>query len=159
MTGTDSEAGWHFWAAPSGDGSLVSLADLRARLREGASGAAAAPREPRITPPAAGTARHFAVTLEQLVDSGLLTDGETLVALRKRVAQADATLHRDGFVTVDGQRHNSLSGAAKAVAGTAAEPGWRFWGVRRDGKVVPLYDVRATYLEAANGGDVGNRGI
>jgi hypothetical protein len=170
VTGTSSEAGWAFWVAPSGDGSLVSLADLRARLREGASRAAAAPqavrkaaapaapREPRVTPPAPGTARHFAVTIEQLVDSGLLHDGETLVARRKRVAQAEATLHRDGFVTVDGQRHSSLSGAAKAVTGTTAAPGWRFWGVRRDGKVVPLDDVRATYLEAANGRDADNRG-
>jgi hypothetical protein len=160
VTGTSSEAGWVFWVAPSGDGSLVSLFDLRARLREGASGAAAespavrrpaAPadaRKSRVSSPATRSPRHFAVTLEQLVDSGLLNDGETLIALRRRLGQVEATLHRDGFVTVDGQRHSSLSGAAKVVSGTTSEPGWKFWGVRRDGKLVSLYDVRATYLEA-----------
>jgi hypothetical protein len=169
VTGTSSEAGWEFWGAPSGDGSLVSLFDLRARLREGASGAAAESRavrraaapadaqKPRVAPPATRNPRHhFAVTVEQLVDSGLLTDGETLVALRKRFAQTEATVHRDGFVTIDGQRHRSLSGAAKAVTGTTSEPGWEFWGVRRDGKLVSLYDVRATYLEASNGRDAGD---
>jgi hypothetical protein len=64
------------------------------------------------------------------------------------LGQVEATLHRDGFVTVDGQRHRSLSAAAKAASGSVSEPGWQFWGVRRDGKVVSLYDIRATYLEA-----------
>jgi hypothetical protein len=46
VTGTSSEPGWEFWAAPSGDGSLVSLYHLRDRLREGVS-ATAAPVENR----------------------------------------------------------------------------------------------------------------
>ncbi|MET0604612.1 MAG: hypothetical protein ABW167_21690 [Baekduia sp.] len=160
VTGTSSEAGWVFWVAPSGDGSLVSLADLRARLREGASGVPVEPRAvrrpavsagARVASPATRSPRHFAVTIEQLIDAGLLNDGETILALRKRLEQVTATVHRDGFVTVDGHRHKSLSGAAKAVAGTTAEPGWRFWGVRRAGRVVSLYEVRATYPEASSG--------
>jgi hypothetical protein len=88
------------------------------------------------------------VTFEQLVDAGLRNDGETVVALRKHLGRVEGSLHRDGSVTVDDKRYRSLSGAAKAVSGTTSEPGWEFWGVRRDGNVVALYDVRAEYLAA-----------
>ena len=33
VSGNKAEAGWEFWGAPSGDGSYVSLFDLRERLR------------------------------------------------------------------------------------------------------------------------------
>jgi hypothetical protein len=33
VSGNKAEAGWEFWGAPSGDGSFVSLFDLRERLR------------------------------------------------------------------------------------------------------------------------------
>lgn len=35
VSGKKSEPGWDFWGAPSGDGSFVSLFDLRERLRAG----------------------------------------------------------------------------------------------------------------------------
>ena len=35
-----------------------------------------------------------------------------------------------------------MSAAAVAVSGNKAEPGWEFWAVERDGKLVSLYDLR-----------------
>ncbi|MCA0146755.1 DUF262 domain-containing protein [Blastococcus sp. LR1] len=61
-----------------------------------------------------------------LITAGLLTEGTLLYAKRKRVEGRTATVLHDGALDVDGVRHATPSGAARAVSGTA-ENGWAFW--------------------------------
>jgi hypothetical protein len=85
------------------------------------------------------------VQVSDLVAAGLLTEGTVLHAKRQRVAGRTATVLSDGAIDVDGVRHTTPSGAARAVTGTA-ENGWSFWLVdpatRRS-----LLDVHRQYRE------------
>jgi hypothetical protein len=87
----------------------------------------------------------YDVTLGQLMQAGLLGDGETVLALRKRVGEVEAIVHADGSVQVAAKVYTSLSAAASAVSGTG-EAGWEYWGARRDGGLVSLFDLRAEFL-------------
>lgn len=63
VTGMQSEPGWNFWGAPSGDGSLVSLYELRSRYRRraGLLGPTPQPRLPLgLSAPAFVTVGHRA---------------------------------------------------------------------------------------------------
>lgn len=66
------------------------------------------------------------IGLADLINAGLLEEGATLYARRQRVADRTATVLPDGALDVDGVRHATPSGAAKAVAGNS-ENGWTFW--------------------------------
>ena len=66
------------------------------------------------------------VELADLMAAGLLEEGATLYARRRRVAERTATVLSDGALDVDGIRYSSPSGASRAVSGTS-ENGWRFW--------------------------------
>jgi hypothetical protein len=81
VSGNATEPGWDFWGVPGErTGELVSLADLRERMR-----AVGGP------PPVPGGGRRgpgrkvYDVTIQQLCDAQMVVDGETVVALRKRV--------------------------------------------------------------------------
>lgn len=170
VSGNKAEAGWSFWASPSGDGTMVSLSALRDRLREGGraipgSGESIDPPPPEVgratshaeavapTPAASGepvgrTSRRYNVTLKELLDDGQLFPGEPLTLLRKRPEDVEGTLNADGSIDVQGETYASPSSAAQAVTGAKAEPGWGIWGVHRDGKVQRLADVRAAYLNS-----------
>jgi hypothetical protein len=58
--------------------------------------------------------------------AGLLEEGATLYARRRRVAERTATVLSDGALDVDGIRYSTPSGASHAVSGTS-ENGWPFW--------------------------------
>lgn len=77
--------------------------------------------------------------------AGVLIDGETVVALRKRVGHVEGTLHAVGGVTVNETRYGSLSAAAKAVSGTTSEPGPEYWAVRRDEGLVSVFELRRRF--------------
>ena len=66
------------------------------------------------------------VELADLMAAGLLEEGATLYARRRRVAERTATVLSDGALDVDGIRYSTPSGASRAVSGTS-ENGWRFW--------------------------------
>ncbi len=66
------------------------------------------------------------VELADIMAAGLLDEGATLYAKRRRVAGRTATVLSDGALDVDGVRHATPSGAARAVSGTS-QNGWRFW--------------------------------
>jgi len=66
------------------------------------------------------------VELADLMAAGLLEEGATLYARRRRVAGRTATVLSDGALDVDGIRFSTPSGASRAVSGTS-ENGWRFW--------------------------------
>jgi hypothetical protein len=85
------------------------------------------------------------VELSDLIGAGLLEEGLTLHARRKRLEGRTATVLPDGAIDVDGVRYSTPSGAARAVAGSS-ENGWGFWLVdvkaRRS-----LRDVLREYLD------------
>jgi hypothetical protein len=66
------------------------------------------------------------VELADLMAAGLLEEGATLYARRRRVAERTATVLSDGALDVDGSRYSTPSGASRAVSGTN-ENGWWFW--------------------------------
>jgi hypothetical protein len=66
------------------------------------------------------------VELADLIADGLLAEGATLYARRRRLAGRTATVLSDGALDVDGIRYSSPSGASRAVSGTSGN-GWWFW--------------------------------
>jgi Restriction Enzyme Adenine Methylase Associated len=78
--------------------------------------------------PKGKTPKKYTETLADLIAANLLKPGTVLQPARKTVS-ATATVLDDGRLLVNGEPHTTPSGAAKAAAGTAAEPGWNFWQV------------------------------
>jgi hypothetical protein len=85
------------------------------------------------------------IDLADLIAAGVLAEGATLHARRAGVADRTATVLSDGVIDVDGVRHLTPSGAARAVSGTSVN-GWWFWlvdpGSRRS-----LRDVLREYVD------------
>lgn len=137
--------GWDFWGAPSGDGSLIALSELRRRLRE--EGPRAAEQQPIASWPAPvdlDTTTRFAaatapVSLDDLVAAGLIARDEELVA------HFHGTEHRarlrETAIEMNGERYASLSAAAVAVTGRPTN-GWAFWRAHVGGKPVTLAVLR-----------------
>lgn len=69
-------------------------------------------------------------------------DSLELCPVRKALSDTRATLAPGGRLNVNGEVHGSLSAAAVAVSGNKAESGWEFWAVKRNGKLVSLYELR-----------------
>lgn len=90
----------------------------------------------RLPPEGGGGTRP---RLFDLIGAGLLDDGETLYAKRKRVL-ATATVLGDGRLETEGEVFSTPSAAATRVAGTS-ENGWLFWLAERDGELVSLDDI------------------
>jgi hypothetical protein len=88
------------------------------------------------------------VEVSDLIGAGLLEEGMTLHARRQRVAGRTATVLPDGGIDVDGVRHSTPSGAARAVAGNS-QNGWHFWLVDPKSRR-SLRDVLREYVEQAD---------
>ena len=95
--------------------------------------------------------RQFSETVLDLLDAGLLQPGVEFRSVRKALSDVRATLHPDGRLNVNDEVHGSLSAAAVAVSGNKAEPGWEFWAVKRNGKLVTLYELREELRESRAG--------
>jgi hypothetical protein len=93
--------------------------------------------------------RQFTETVADLLAAGLLHPGDELQSVRKALGEVRATVQPDGRLLFDGDVHGSLSAAAVAASGNKAEPGWEFWAVERDGKLMRLYDLRDQLRAAA----------
>ena len=85
------------------------------------------------------------VELADLMAAGLLEEGATLYARRRRVAERTATVLSDGALDVDGIRYSTPSGASRAVSGTS-ENGWPFWLVDPKSKR-SLNDIWREYID------------
>ena len=96
--------------------------------------------------------QFFSETVLDLLDAGLLQPGDELRSVRKALSEVRAKLGPDGRLEVDGEVHGSLSAAAVSVSGNKAEPGWEFWGVKRNGKLVSLNELREEFRESRAGG-------
>lgn len=136
--------GWDFWGAPSGDGSLIALSELRRRLRDEGPRAA---KPPTPAESAEQAARESAstkssatpVTIADLVSAKLIREDEELHA-RSGGVEHVARL-RDNEIEVDGNSFSSLSAAAVSITGRPTN-GWTFWRVQAGGKLVPLGKLR-----------------
>lgn len=85
------------------------------------------------------------IDLVDLIGAGLLDEGATLYARRRRVAGRTATVLSDGALDIDGARYATPSGAARAVVGRN-ENGWWFWLVDPNSKRT-LGDLWREYVE------------
>ena len=158
VSGNQSEPGWEFWGAPSGDGSFVSLFALRERLRADrpeapapaarptqAANAMPEPAAVPNTPSAVGGVRHkrhYKESVLDLIAAGLLAPGQELFPTRRGKTDR-ATVLVSGHLRIGAAEYESLSGAAKAVSGNTSEPGWEFWAAEIDGQRISLFDLRA----------------
>jgi hypothetical protein len=101
-------------------------------------------------PPKGRKRKHYTESVADLIDAGLLRPGTVLQPLRGKVTQT-ATVMADGRLQVGTASYDSVSGAAKAVSGKQAEPGWEFWRAPSgDGGFVSLFELRAHLREGAN---------
>jgi hypothetical protein len=146
VSGNKSEAGWEFWGAPSGGGGFVPLFTLRDRLREDGRTADSDVVRPSAPVPAKATQTqrrktHYSETVMDLIDGGLLTVGEDLITTRRGLT-ARASVLPDGMIKMGDAVFASLSTSAKAASGNSSEPGWEFWAVERDGRLVRLQELR-----------------
>lgn len=89
----------------------------------------------------------FSVKVADLINAGLIEPGEVI---RARVAAHyghEAQVSEDGGIFVDGNRYETLSAAAKAVTGSASEPGWWFWLVGPEGDR-SFVELRQEYFDS-----------
>lgn len=83
--------------------------------------------------------RHYSsVKMQDLVNAGLLHDGDELISVRDQYQDVVATVHDDGKIEIEGQSYPSPSAAAKSVTGSSYD-GWTFWRLS-DGRT--LDDLR-----------------
>jgi len=99
--------------------------------------------------------RRFPEKVSDLLDAGLLHPGDQLRSVRKALTEVRANLRPDGRLEVDGKIYGSLSAAAVDVSLNKTEPGWEFWAVERDSKLVTLYELREQVRESRKSDDSG----
>lgn len=89
--------------------------------------------------------RSFPATLADLLNAGLLREGETLTWRRPQSGQTfTVTVERDGRLRLpDGRYASSLSAAATLCVGHGSYPGWECWRTQ-DGEL--LYTLRDQFL-------------
>jgi hypothetical protein len=86
------------------------------------------------------------VSVTDLLNTGLLTPGQTLYARLKTFRGRTCEVGADGRLYVNGESFFSLSGAAKAVTKSQSEAGWWFWLIQLDGDLC-MSDLRRDYLD------------
>jgi Restriction Enzyme Adenine Methylase Associated len=129
--------GWTFWGAPSGEGTLVPLARLRARLEPKTSVA----NDRESAPPKALEKAKAPGGLKFLLDAGLLEPGAELWAT-SHGQRHEATVDDDGSLHLgDGSIYRNPSGAAVAITGHETN-GWMFWRVRLGSQSLRLKELR-----------------
>ncbi|TDC25679.1 DUF262 domain-containing protein [Streptomyces sp. 8K308] len=84
------------------------------------------------------------IVLSDLIAAGLLTPG-TVVESRQGAYEATGEIDADGNIVLDGQRHDTPSGAVRALGSTAN--GWTFWRARTAEGPRPLDELRREYRE------------
>ena len=92
------------------------------------------------------TSRFYGITLEEIVNAGLLSVDTTLVSANG-VWPASSKVASGGQIELDGNLYPSPSAAATAVKGGAVN-GWDFWAVETGTGRTTLATLRAQLLEA-----------
>lgn len=134
---------------------LAGLESLINRLRELSQGARALREKLKSGVSISGTKKHFGVTLEELLDAGLLsTDDRLELQWTRGSGIFEGKVLSDGTVSAksagDWKQYDSLSTAAAEVAGRPLN-GWDCWRrINADGTRTTLKEIRAEYLNQAN---------
>lgn len=71
-----------------------------------------------------------------------LVPGDELVSVVPKWSHGRGVLTEDGRINVDGVLVATPTEAETMVTGLSASRGWNFWGLKRDGQVVALTEVR-----------------
>ncbi|WP_369066312.1 hypothetical protein [Kocuria carniphila] len=87
-------------------------------------------------------------SVSDLIEGGFLKPGDELKSTSPS-RPASAALNADGSINFEGTSYKTPSGAGKVARGGLATNGWDFWAVVRDGRITPLTDIRAQYLDAS----------
>jgi hypothetical protein len=85
-----------------------------------------------------------AVTLAQLLESGLLQAGQELRL--RGTGGIGAVITQTGGVEYAGREYQSPSSAAKAARAGTSTNGWLAWQVEVDGRWLTLGDIRQRWL-------------
>ncbi|MEV0806736.1 DUF262 domain-containing protein [Micromonospora sp. NPDC050200] len=93
------------------------------------------------------TRAHFGgVTVARLVEVGALASGEQLALTYKQTSYT-ARINSAGQIELaSGETFESPSPAGSTVTGKPTMNGWSAWKVPRQGKLTPLFDIRADAL-------------
>jgi hypothetical protein len=89
----------------------------------------------------------YSVKVADLVNAGFIQPGAVIRARVSSHFGREAHVSEDGGIFVDGKRFETLSAAAKAVTGSASEPGWWFWLVDPEGDR-SFVEVRQEYFDS-----------
>lgn len=89
------------------------------------------------------------VEIKHLLEAGLLSAGDKLIATHRDFAGVEATITADSKIELNGKRFGTPSGAGNLLRKRATN-GWYFWSVA-DGR--RLRDLRAEFLAAAGPSD------
>lgn len=109
------------------------------------------PGTPTVTTPSTGpvsiTANGRRVTVQDLLDAGLIEADEPVEFIRPRLGRHyRARIRADGtFELEDGTTHQSPSRAAMQAANVVSYDGWHAWGVPRLGGI-KLHELRTKYV-------------
>ncbi len=93
------------------------------------------------------TSRFLGVTIEQIVDAGLLEVGATLVSTNS-VWPATCVVLAGGLLEYAGKTYEQPSPAAYQVKERQPTNGWDFWALETPNGLRSLATLRADYLEA-----------
>lgn len=104
------------------------------------------PSPPDDKPITAQSKSWYGISLERVVQAGLVKAGANLVSTNG-AWPATARVTADGRIEVSGKRYSSPSKAAAAVKGGTAN-GWDFWAVQSPTGPEKLALFRARYMEA-----------
>ena len=102
-----------------------------------------------------GTKKHFGVTLEELLDAGLLsTDDRLELQWSRDGGTYEGKLRSDGSILAKAghgwKQYDTLSAAAAEIGGRPLN-GWDHWRrINADGSRTTLKEIRAEYLDQAN---------
>jgi len=134
---------------------LAAVEILIDGLREVSQGARALREKLKSGVIISGLKKHFGVTLEELLDAGLLsTDDRLELQWSRDSGTYEGKLRADGSVMAKAdqswKQYDTLSAAAAELGGRALN-GWDHWRrVNADGTRTPLKEIRAEYLNQAN---------
>ena len=92
------------------------------------------------------SSRFYGITVQQILSSGLLTEGETVTSTNGSWP-AIGHIGVGGTVVLEGVGYPSPSKAASHVKNGLAANGWDFWAVTRPTGPVSLATLRARWLE------------
>jgi len=141
---------------PTDAARIVEVENLLENLRELMQEARALRTRLKGSGQTSGTKRHFGVSIEDLLDSGLLSADDKLELQWKKDGDVfPGRVLADGTVSAKTdtgwQTFKSLSTAAAEIGGRSLN-GWDHWSrIEPDGSRTPLTVIRARFME--NGGE------